>query len=393
MNIVALRGAAALLFAATMLAGCGGGAAVGGAAGDGAAFGALSLAITDAPACGYDEVHVTVEKVRLHRSASAAESAAGWQELQVTPPRRIDLLKLGNGVLEELGQATLPAGHYTQLRLVLAENGGSVVPANAVKPTAEATVPLATPSGSQSGLKINVDIVIAPDKRADFVIDFDACRSVVKRGRSGQYGLKPVLSVVPRLSDAGMRVVGQLGGALGAGTQVSLQLAGVPVKATVPAADGSFVLYPVPAGSYDLVVAAPGRAHAVITGVPVLTTAYTFVGSVAGPILLPPSATRSVTGKVTPASATVRTLQTLTGGPTVEVAWVPVDADDGEFGFALPIAATVKAAYVAPPALPVFAADAASAGKYTVEAAITGAKKLQAIDVNAAVPPLNFTLP
>ncbi|MDG0834974.1 DUF4382 domain-containing protein [Roseateles saccharophilus] len=32
------------------------------------------------------------------------------------------LLALTNGVLSELGQASLPTGHYTQMRLVLAAN-------------------------------------------------------------------------------------------------------------------------------------------------------------------------------------------------------------------------------------------------------------------------------
>ena len=43
---------------------------------------------------------------------------------------------------------------------------------------------------------------------ADVVLDFDACKSVVKRGNSGQYNLKPVIAVTPLLSDAGLRVIG-----------------------------------------------------------------------------------------------------------------------------------------------------------------------------------------
>jgi hypothetical protein len=41
--------------------------------------GTLRLAMTDAPACGYDAIHVTVTKVRVHQSATAAVSEAGWQ--------------------------------------------------------------------------------------------------------------------------------------------------------------------------------------------------------------------------------------------------------------------------------------------------------------------------
>ena len=80
-----------------------------------------TLAITDAPSCGYDAVNVTIEKVRVHQSARRGDSDAGWSEVVLSPAKRIDLLTLTNGVLEELGQTPLPAGTYTQLRLVLAQ--------------------------------------------------------------------------------------------------------------------------------------------------------------------------------------------------------------------------------------------------------------------------------
>ena len=65
-----------------------------------------------------------------------------------------------------------------------------------------------------------------------------------------------------------------------------------------------------------------------MTGVPVVTTAFTDVNSAAIPIVPPVATTRAVAGTVTPATATVRALQPFTGGPTVEVAWGAVDADE-----------------------------------------------------------------
>src|SRR5688572_12091087 len=130
--------------AAAALAACGGGG------GGSTSTGTMRLAITDAPACGYDSVFVTVEKVRVHQAQGAAEGDAGWSELALSPPRRVDLLTLTNGVLSELGQMTLPAGKYTQLRLVLAANGGANPMANAVIPTGGTEQPLKTPSGQQS---------------------------------------------------------------------------------------------------------------------------------------------------------------------------------------------------------------------------------------------------
>ena len=394
MNKTFFRTATGLIAASMLtLAACGGGG--GGIGGTGSAYGTLRLSMTDAPACGYDAVNVTVEKVRVHQSASAADGDGGWSEVVLAPAKRIDLLTLQNGVLVELGQTQLPAGKYTQLRLVLAENGsGASALANSVVPTGGSETPLTTPSANQSGLKLKADIDIAPDQVADFVLDFDACKSVVKRGNTGQYNLKPVISVIPRLSDAGMRVVGYLDPLLATGaTQVSVQLNGVPVKATPPASNGQFVLYPVPAGTYDLVVTAPGRATAVLTGVPVTTTAYTTVNAFTAPIVPPVSAMRTVGGTVAPATATMRALQALTGGPTVEVGWAPVDSLNGAFTFSLPIAAPVRAAWAAGVTAPVFAADAAAAAKYTIEANSAGALKAQVINVGAAVPALGFTFP
>ena len=48
---------------------------------------------------------------------------AGGVRSCVNPAQRIDLLDLTNGVLAELGQTPLPAGQYTQVRLVLRPNG------------------------------------------------------------------------------------------------------------------------------------------------------------------------------------------------------------------------------------------------------------------------------
>src|SRR5512134_2823213 len=102
--------ALSLSFAAA-LAACGGG--------DGTPTGTLRLSLTDSPACGYDNVFVTVEKVRVRRSDNASDNGPGWSEVVLATPQRVDLLTLTNGTLIPLGQTELPAGTYTQMRLVL----------------------------------------------------------------------------------------------------------------------------------------------------------------------------------------------------------------------------------------------------------------------------------
>ena len=390
-NITTALGAsaAALLIG---LAGCGGGGGDGGISGTGV----MRLSLTDAPACGYDEVNITIEKVRVNQSSDATEGDGGWSEVVLNPAKRVDLLTLTNGILEELGETSLPAGKYTQMRLVLAANGGATPFANSVIPTGGVETPLTTPSGQQSGLKLNVNMDVAAGELADFVIDFDACKSVVRRGNSGQYNLKPVISVIPRLSDAGLRVVGYVDTAIANGsTTVSVQQGGVPIKATVPDASGTFVLYPVPVGTYDLVVGAAGRVTAVMTGVPVVATSITTVNSTSFAFLPQPSTSTTVTGTVTPTTATVRALQALTGGPTVEVAWASVDADTGLFETVLPDAAPASTAYVANATTAyAFTPDAAIAGLYTLQASLDGSPpQSQSIDTGALPPSILFSFP
>ena len=350
----------AVFGAAAALVACGGGGGGGSAGGEGS----LRVALTDAAAsCDYDHVYVTVEKVRVHQSASAADEAAGWSEMVVSPARRVDLRTLTNGVLEELGTMPLAAGQYSQIRLVLAGNAGTgaTAMANAVQPTGGALTPLTTPSGQQSGLKLQAHFEVVAGQMADLVLDFDPCRSVVKAGHSGQYLLKPVMSVMQR---SVTMVQGFVSTTLSPGsTTVAAQQDGVTVRSTIPDASGKFSIPYLPAGNYNLVISSDGHATAVITGVPA-GTATTVVNGTATAIAPPLSSMADVTGTVTVSSvsgsttvstalteASVRALQALTGGPIIELGNKPVDGVLGTYGFRLPVGAPVKAGYVAGSAL------------------------------------------
>jgi hypothetical protein len=350
------------------LAACGGG---GGGSAD--SSGSLRLALTDAPACGYDAVNVTIEKVRVHQSSSASNTDSGWSEVVLNPARRVNLLSLQNGVLEELGQTPLPTGKYTQLRLVLADNTSASPLANSVVLTSDKTeLALKTPSGQQSGLKTNINIDIAANQMADFVLDFNACKSVVVAGGSGQYLLKPVVSVVPRFVSG---VAGFVDATIVASgnASVSLQQGGVVIRATTPDSSGKFLLQPVAPGSYTLVLTAPGRTTAVVTNVAVVAATVTSVNASGTPFNPPASASGTVAGTA-PLETLVRVLQPLTAGPTVEVAGRFVD-NSGNYSYPLVVNAPLVAPFVAAPGALVFVADTAVAGKYTLSASLNGAAK------------------
>jgi hypothetical protein len=353
-------------------------------------------------------VFVTVERVRVHRSASAADRDGGWSEIVLNPPQRVDLLTLTNGTLLPLGQVQLPAGTYTQMRLVLGDTApqGSLAGTlpNSIKPNGGTEVELTTPSGQQSGLKMNIHIDVPEDKVADFAIDFDACKSFVRAGKSGKILLKPVLTVLPIVSDVGQRIIGWVDPSMLVlpGTNVSVQQGGEVKRATPPhPTTGLFVLYPVPEGAYDLIVTSAGRANAVVTGVPVSNTAATNVGSQSVRINTPvstnsfiASGTVSVAGSTANTDGVVRALQSFSSGPTFEAAAVAVDDGSGQYSRGLPADDPVKAAFVANAVSITFERDTVSqAGKYVLEAKVPNlAAKTTAITLTANTV-TNFVFP
>ncbi len=376
-----------------LLSACGGGG--GTAATTPSGTGTLRFALTDAPACGYDAVNVTVQKLRVHQSSSAGDGDSGWSEIVLSPAKRVDLLSLTNGVLSELGQTPLPTGRYTQLRLVLADNNSTTPLANSVVLSSnKSEVALKTPSGQQSGVKTNIGIDIAANQMADFVLDFDACKSVVTAGNSGQYLLKPVVSVIPRYVSGVSGFVDPTVAAT-SNVSVSLQQAGVVVKTTTPDSTGKFILQPVAPGTYSLVMVGTGRTSLVVTGVVVAADTLTAFNASTAPLNPPASASATLTGTAT-AGSYVRALQALTVGTTVQVSGRFVDDVTGGYTFSLPVSAPLVGPYVAAPSALVLVADTAVAGKYTLGASLTGfAEKLVALNplTAGAVVTTNFAFP
>ena len=365
--------------AAASLVACGGG----GSGADAPGTDTLRLSLTDAPACGYKNVFVTVAGVRVHKSATATENDGGWIDIgNASLPQRVDLLTLTNGTLMPLGQSQLEAGTYTQMRLLLSGTAPTGSPAgtlaNSIVPDeAGATeVPLTVPSGLQTGLKMNVNLTINPDTVADFAIDFEACKSFVKAGNSGKYLLKPVLSVIPILSS---RIVGWVDPSMAANgvtTNVSAQVDGVPVRATPPDANGRFELFPIGTGMYDLVITSTGRVNAVMTNVRVTAAGATTIGSETVRLAPPASAASAVvSGNATVAgsgadtNASVRAVQTTSNGTRMEIAHSNADASTGSYSMRLSTAAPASVDYAASAAAFSFMSDlTTTAGKYRLEA-------------------------
>lgn len=394
--------ATSVALAAATLAACGGGGDGGTSAPPVTTMGTLGVSLTDAPACGFDAVNVTVQKVRVHQSASAGENDAGWTDITLNPAKKINLLNLTNGVLESLGQTSLQAGKYTQLRLVLDPNTGNGM-ANSVVPTGGSETSLETPSAVQSGIKLVNEFEVKAGQQMDLVLDFDACKSVVSKGGSNRYALKPVVKVIPTAING---ISGFIAPALVASNvTISAQQNGNIVSSTVPKTTGEFMLARLAPGNYDIVITADNKAATVIGTVPVATTSSnTALSTSAAPINMSDSAMQSISGVVTmtPPSTTeaayVAAKQGIGSGPTVTVRYKGADLATGAYTIdKLPVAAPQYAVYSA--TLPLVFAPAASVtpgvGKYKVDASANGyaVKSVESVDVSAAAATgVNFTL-
>ncbi len=146
--------------------------------------GQLKLSMVDAPA-GYDQVNIVVTRVEVHKSG--ADSNSGWFVLN-NNSATYDLLTLRNGASVVLGNSSLDAGFYSQLRLIIGT--GSNVVVNGV------AYPLEIPSGEQTGIKLNHSFEIQSGLIYELLLDFDAGHSIVLTGNN-QYKLKPVIRIVP----------------------------------------------------------------------------------------------------------------------------------------------------------------------------------------------------
>lgn len=342
--------------------------------GNGSADGTLKLAMTDSPACGFDHVYVTVNKIRIHKSASATDSDSGWREINVFPAQKVDLLSLTNGALQELGSLPLPAGRYEQVRLVLSD---TALANSLVLTGSNNEIALSTPSGQQSGYKLQAHFDVTGNQVADMVLDFDACKSIVRAGQSGNYNLKPVVAVTERLAT---QIEGYVDPAIASSVVVSTRDTANQLRATVPDSTGKFVIAYLPENTnYTVVVSGTGLTTAAVTGVPVSTAmGITRLNLQGSPIALATSPTAQVTGTVTDASnaplteASVNAQQTLSTLQTLDVAWGNADPTNGQYSLTLPLTAPQKASYASNGGPLSFSADSVTQGLYKVYGSASG---------------------
>ncbi|HSD20493.1 MAG TPA: DUF4382 domain-containing protein [Anaeromyxobacter sp.] len=214
--------------------------------------GTIRVRLVDAPA-DYQELELDVRRVEIHKDGE------GWIVLG-TPNLVVDLLTLTGGVSATLVDgATVPAGKYTQMRLVLG-------PRNTLKLADGSVRELTVPSGQQSGVKLTVNFEVAANTTRDVLVDLDAHRSIFvhQTGASEKLILRPTVRAVDVLATGAIagKLTDAAGGAGLPGVLVTAQAvsaAGEPsiVRAALTGADGSYVLDLLDAGGSYYVVSQP----------------------------------------------------------------------------------------------------------------------------------------
>ncbi len=151
--------------------------------GGGSGNGAIIVRLTDFPAA-YDSVVIAVDSVRVH--VDQGDSVSGWYTISRSPAM-YDLLRFVGGKDTVIAEGAIPAGYYSQLRLYIGTGSHVVVDGMAI--------PLVIPSGTESGLKINIQATITEGVEYVVVLDFNASQSIVVTG-NGRYMLKPVIKAL-----------------------------------------------------------------------------------------------------------------------------------------------------------------------------------------------------
>jgi|SRR5690554_800813 len=223
----------------------------------------LALRLTDAPG-DYEAVYIDVKDVVIKYNGGQDDVTLGINA------GIYNLLELTAGVNVLLYDDEVPAGAISQIRLVLGEENTIVVDGE--------TLPLATPSAQQSGLKIQVNETLQRGVLYEFMLDFDVDKSIVSQGNGG-YSLKPVIrattvaesgAISGKVFPAGvLTMVTAVNGSLEISSYTNLQ--------------GDFLLSGVPDGNYTVTIQADlglGIPPVVIENVTVVQGEVTSMGEI-----------------------------------------------------------------------------------------------------------------
>jgi len=157
--------------------------------------GTLKLYLCDAPldAENVTGVYITINEIQYHRDGQwiTCEEFEG--------PQIYNLLELTGGNSALLGELTLPAGNYTQIRFMLdiPEKGPHPVnPGCYIEFADNSTEPLFVPSGGQTGYKATGRFEVTTNETVEVTADFDVRKPGAVHLAGSRYILNPTVKLI-----------------------------------------------------------------------------------------------------------------------------------------------------------------------------------------------------
>lgn len=240
--------------------------------------GTAQVFITDAPV---DDANITAAVITVTNIEIKGQD--GWKTLEsFNDPVQINLLDYQNGDRFSLGETSISAGTYSELRLELdavAEGAATQNPGCYLEYADGSRVPLFVPSGSQTGYKIMGDFIVNAEGQTNVTIDFDVRKSIVTTGQSGKTILKPAIrfvsdnnagSIEGDLNEGSNEEQQLIAYAYHANTYVDTEVNKVDdesprfpnaVSSTRVNAQGKFILPYLHSGEYEIIVASHNTAN------------------------------------------------------------------------------------------------------------------------------------
>lgn len=170
-----------------------------GVAGVGGIGGSGARATSVVRTCSLQSVNVTIAGARVNADGAADLGSAGWIDVPVATPVRVNLLALAAGTTLPLELGALPDGSYGQIRLLLAANDASSPLADFVVADGIETA-LAVPSAAQGGLPLALHIDVAGGQASASWQGLDVCSAVASN--SGTFALDAVAGGATRVASA-----------------------------------------------------------------------------------------------------------------------------------------------------------------------------------------------
>lgn len=197
----------------------------------------VNIHLTDSPA-DYSKVNIDVQSISL----LSADSAGSDSVIDLGAQAGVyNLLDLTNGLDTLLASQNIPAGKYSQIRVVLGTDNTLVMNGT--------TYPLMVPSGSSSGLKLQLNTNFTEGVTYDILLDFDAARSIVVKGNGG-FNLKPVIRVSTEANSGSIK--GSVNPANTESVVYAISSGNDTLSSYVDTLSGNFLIRAVPAGTYTV---------------------------------------------------------------------------------------------------------------------------------------------